>query len=230
MKTYEEEHENDMYKYDLAVLHGYEYNKNYFVIDARESNIEWLKNNIEQCNLFEQFDLSNVDWQEIDIKSQKSLKIEVCKYWQENKEVNKDLTTVDVAKEFKVDKNTIVRYLKWGSENGFCNYDPKEETKIVSSRKTNKRKKYWVSLGEAVYFINDKKEIVCRADSVEELSRLTGINAISLRRVLREKQPLKAGNRSTYDKKYKGYCVVLAEEYDLQFNKENSDSKQLYCC
>lgn len=223
MRTYEEEHENDMIKYDIAVLHGYEYNKNYFVIDARYSNIEHMRNSIEQCKLFEKFDLSNIDWQDIDIQSQKSLKIEVCNYWKEQKTINKDLTTGDVAQYFNFDKTTIARYLKWGNENGFCDYDAKEESKIASSKTTNKRKKYWVSLGEAVYFINDKKEVVCRADSVEELSRLTGINAISLRRVLREKQPLKAGNRSTYDKKYKGYCVVLAEEYDLQFNR-NSDS------
>ena len=226
MKTYEEEHENDMYKYDLAILHGYECNRNYFVIDARESNIEWLKNNIEQCNLFEQFDLSNIDWQEIDVKSQKSLKIEICNYWREQKTINKDLTTTDVAQCFGVDKNTIVRYLKWGNENGFCKYDAKEEAKIANGKKTNKRKKYWVSLGEAVYFINDKKEVVCRAYSVEELSRLTGINATSLRRVLREKQPLKVGNHSTYDKKYKGYCVVLAEEYDLQFNRNSKPYQQ----
>lgn len=50
--TYEEEHENDIRKYDLAVLNGYEYNKNFFVIDAQKSNIEYLKNSIEQCQFF----------------------------------------------------------------------------------------------------------------------------------------------------------------------------------
>ena len=38
-KSNEEDHENDLIKYDIAVLNGYEYNKNYFIIDARESNI-----------------------------------------------------------------------------------------------------------------------------------------------------------------------------------------------
>ena len=217
-RSYEDEHENDLVKYDLAVLNGYEYNKNYFVIDARKSNIEWLKNSIEQCEFFKQFDLSSIDWQDIDIKSQKSLKIEVCKYWKEQKEINKDLTTTDVAQYFTFDKNTIRDYLKWGNENGFCKYDSKEETKMASSKKTNRREEYWESLGESVCFVDNKGEIVCRAYSVEELSRLTGIIATSLRRVLKEKQPLKAGNHSTYDKKYKGYCVVLADEYDAQNN------------
>ena len=34
-KSYEKEHENDLIKYDIAVLNGYEYNKNYFIINAR---------------------------------------------------------------------------------------------------------------------------------------------------------------------------------------------------
>ena len=42
-----EEHENDLIKYDLAVLHGYEYNKNYFVIDSRKSNIDYIRNSID---------------------------------------------------------------------------------------------------------------------------------------------------------------------------------------
>lgn len=208
-----EEHENDMYKYDLAVLHGYEYNKNYFVIDARESNIEWLQNSIEQCEFFEQFDLSSIDWQEIDIKSQKSLKIEVCNYWREHKIIDINLTTIQVAQIFKITQQTVIKYLKWGNENGFCEYNSKEEIKLQTKR-----------LSKALYFFKSNGEKWFNEPiSLRELSRRTNISTCGLKGSLLNKRPLKKGN-SKFDPKYVGSYVVLAEEYDLQFNRNNSDS------
>ena len=62
-KDYEEEHKNDLLKYDLAVFNGFEYNKNFFWIDCRKSTLNWMKENIikELGNIF---NLSNINWQQ----------------------------------------------------------------------------------------------------------------------------------------------------------------------
>ena len=204
--------ENDMIKYDLAVLHNYEYNKNYFIIDAKKSTIEWLKNSIEQCEFFKQFDLSSIDWQEIDIKSQKSLKIEVCNYWREHKIIDINLTTIQVAQIFKITQQTVIKYLKWGNENGFCEYNGKEERNLQTKR-----------LSKALYFFKSNGEKWFNEPiSLNELSRRTNISTCGLKGSLLNKRPLKKGN-SKFDPKYIGSYVVLAEEYDSQFNKDNSN-------
>lgn len=134
--SYEQEHENDMCKYDLAVLHGYEYNKNYFVIDARESDVKWLKNSIEQCEFFNQLDLTNINWKDIDMQSQKSLKVEVCRYWNEKSKSNSGYTVGDLIKHFGIGRQTALRFLHWGTEQGLCYYNSQEHGK----RRTRDRK------------------------------------------------------------------------------------------
>ena len=216
--------ENDMYKYDLAVLHGYEYNKNYFVIDARKSNIEWLRNSIEQCDLFKQFDLSNVDWQDIDMKSQKSLKIEVCQYWQEQKTINKDLTTTVIAKEFKIDRNTVVIYLKWGNENGFCEYNSKEQTVLAGNRsgKLSKQKT------KSIYLFDKQNNMILYCESISEMSQKTGISTWSLKNSATRKVTIGTSPKAhgqKFDSKYNGCYTMFENDYLKQFNRNNSDSK-----
>ena len=196
-KTYEEEHENDLYKYDLAVLNGYEYNKNFFIIDARESNIEYLRHNIERCKFFKQFNLTDIDWNKIDKNAQKSLKIEVCKYWNEHE----NLTPKDLGKVFGVSKVTIINYLNWGNKSGLCIYDGKEE-KI----KKNNRQSIFV------FLIKESGEKWFDEPlSLKGLSRKTGISLNTLCELLQNKKTLIGGNRSKYDPKYIGSVIVLAE-------------------
>ena len=202
-KSYEEEHENDLIKYDIAVLNGYEYNKNYFVIDARESNIEWLRNSINNCLFFQQFDLNNIDWKEIDKQAQKSKKVEVCLYWKEQKEINKDLTTIIMAEIFGVNNSTILNWLTWGSENGLCIYSGKEERKADLRRRS-----------KFVYLIKqDGTKWHDEAMSQRELARLTGITsrAISYRRI--DGKPLN-GRAAKYDSKYIGSYVVEEDKLE----------------
>ena len=194
-KSYEEEHENDLIKYDIAVLNGYEYNKNYFIIDARESNIKWLRNSIEQCVFFQQFDLSNINWQEIDIKAQKSKKIEACLYWKEQKETNKDLTTTIMAEMFNVSELTIRDWLKWGNESELCTYSSEEE------RKASKRRQ-----SKFVYLIKpDGTKWYDKVTSLRELSRLTGIDRNIIKKRLKDGKPIKGNS------KYKGCYIIEAK-------------------
>ena len=205
-KSYEEEHENDLIKYDIVVLNGYEYNKNYFIIDARESNIEWLRNSINHCLFFQQFDLNNIDWKELDIEAQKSLKVEVCLYWKEQKESDKDLTTVIMAEMFNVCRNTIINWLTWGNESGLCIYNGEEESKANKRRQT-----------KFVYFIKPNgTKWYEEAMSQNELAKLTGITlqTISYRRTNSEPLGSKGANNTKYDSKYIGSYIVEEDELE----------------
>lgn len=207
-RSYEDEHENDLTKYDLAVLNGYEYNKNYFVIDTRKSNIDYIRDNIEQCEFFKQFNLSNIDWQEIDEQSQKSLKLDICNHWREGKEVDKDLATTDLAKEFGIDASTIRKYLAWGSENGFCEYNSEEERQAKNKR-----------LSTFVYLVKSNGDKwFDKPMSLSELARQSGISQQTISKYTNNDKPLKKHHNSKFDLKYIGSYVVLAHEYDAQNN------------
>lgn len=205
-KSYKEEHENDLIKYDIAVLNDYEYNKNYFVIDARESNIEWLRNSINNCLFFQQFDLNNIDWKEIDKQAQKSKKVEVCLYWKEQKEINKDLTTIIMAEIFGVNNSTIYEWLNWGSENGLCIYSGKEERKADLRRRS-----------KFVYLIKqDGTKWHDKPMSQGELARLTGINKSTIARCKKDNKPLsnKRPHNTQYNPKYIGSYIVEEDKLE----------------
>lgn len=135
----EEVHQNDMIKYDIVVLNGFEANRNYYVIDSRHSTLEWMKKNIIK-KLGHLFDFSNVDWEMADRESQKSHMKLACKL----KKENPDLTTKEIVKLIKEETGieytmaTITRWLNRGNDLGLCYYDGKEE--VSTANKTRKGK------------------------------------------------------------------------------------------
>lgn len=177
------------------------------VIDCRESNIDYIKNSVENHPFFQQFDLSNIDWKEIDKQAQKSKKVEACLYWKEQKEINKDLTPSIMAEIFKVDKTTIFNWLTWGNESGLCTYSGKEEREARTRRLSN-----------FVYLIKqDGTKEYDEAISQRELARLTGINKSTIGRRSKDGKSLD-GRNAQYDSKYIGCYIVNADEWDAQHN------------
>ena len=123
----EQQQYNDNLKYNLAIQNGIE-PENYIIIDCRYSDIDFIKKSILNSKLNDIFDLSNVNWNEIDKLSQKSLLKEVCDYWHLHREINnEDITTKDLEYIFKLDKTTIIKYLHKGNKINICNYNGKEE-------------------------------------------------------------------------------------------------------
>lgn len=138
-KTLEEVQQNDKNKYNLAIENGIK-PENYIVIDCRESELEFIKNNILHSRLNDIFDLDVIDWIKIGQDSEKSLVKEVCDYWYINIEINKEkLTSYDVAKKFNLTPTTIIKYLKKGTQLGWCNYNAKEELKKWSDKNHKKK-------------------------------------------------------------------------------------------
>ena len=94
-------------------------------IDCFPSEFNHIKEGIYNSLLNKLFDLSIVNWNEINKQAQKSLIVEVCKYFKENS--NK--LVGEIAKYFKISTVTVRRYLIKGSEIGLCEYDPKDSLK-----------------------------------------------------------------------------------------------------
>ena len=150
---------------------------------------------INYCLFFQQFDLSNIDWKEIDIQAQKSKKVEVCLYWKEQKETDIDLTSTNMANIFKVGRNTVIRWLTWGNKNGLCIYNGEEERKVKEGRQS-----------KFVYLIKPYgTKWYNKAMSQNELSKLTRISRATIRERLKDGEPIKGNS------KYKGCYIIEAK-------------------
>lgn len=117
----EDEQQNDKLKKELAINNGIKEN-NYIIIDCRFSELEFIKRNIINSELNNIFNLDNVDWIKIHKNSQKSILYTICDYKNEH-----DFTSSKIASLLKLDKTTIIKYLKTGTLLGLCDYDSKKE-------------------------------------------------------------------------------------------------------
>lgn len=114
-KSLKEEQENDRIKKELALANGIK-EENYIVIDCRKSELEWIKNNIFKSRLADLFDLSIVDWLEINEFSMTNIIKYACGLF------NEGIGVCNIAKELKVSRQTIRKYLKRGKIQGWCDY------------------------------------------------------------------------------------------------------------
>lgn len=126
-----DEQKNDKLKKILATNNNI---SKYIQINARVSELELMKNSILNSQLKLILDLDEIDWNKCFQDSLKSLVIIINEYWCKN--INS--TTSDMAKIFKLNVSTIMKYLKQGSALGLCDYT----TSISKKRaKINKCKK-----------------------------------------------------------------------------------------
>lgn len=119
-RTLEQERENDRTKRELALLNGISY---YVELDCRESNINYIKESILNSELSKLLDISNVDWTDLGVQSEKSLKIKVCNLW------NDGLAVIEIANTMTLHKKVISKYLIQGKEMGLCDYTEEEARK-----------------------------------------------------------------------------------------------------
>lgn len=168
-KTLEEIMRNDNTKMKLALNNGI---NNYIVIDCRKSELEWIKNSIIQSELPQLLDFKeeDIDWLKCHEYACCSLVKVVCDMWNKIKKIQ------TIADELKLDRNTIRRYLKKGSELNWCDYNAKEEAikNLISNHKNRQKqiilintrevfnsvveasKKYNIKYNNIFNFINDR--------------------------------------------------------------------------
>ena len=93
--------------------------KLYIIINASESDFNYIKNSILSSELANIYNLSQVDWNYIYSLTTKNLVKEVCRTWDES--VN--ITITETSNMFHLSDVTIRKYLKIGNELGWCIYD-----------------------------------------------------------------------------------------------------------
>lgn len=113
-RTKEESHQIDAKKDRLAEEHGIHMIR----INCQKSELEYIKNNIFNSEISNIFNLSPISWEICNKRSISSLKIQVCKLWEEYHDLNIILNIM------KRKKSTLILWLKQCTKVGICNYNP----------------------------------------------------------------------------------------------------------
>lgn len=85
-------------------------------IDCRESNCDYIYNNILESGLNKILQISYSELNDADSKSHNNLIKEVCEY----KNIHDNMTSSTIAKHFNLSRDTIQVYIKIGVKHGWC--------------------------------------------------------------------------------------------------------------
>lgn len=187
-KTLKEEQENDRLKEQLAKENGID---NYVIVDCRNSELEWIKNNVLSSELVNIFDLSEVNWLACHEFAIGTLVKNACDLW--NSGIKR---TEDIGDILKLDRHTIVKYLKAGVELDWCNYSLEESLAERSKRVSLKMNR------EVVQLTKDS-EFIRFWDGAYEVSRHLDINKSDIVRVCNGKRKSTGGYKWMYKDDYK---------------------------
>jgi len=119
-RTFKEEQENDKIKKKLALNSGVK-EENYIVIDCRYTDFIFIRNNILNSELNELFNLSEICWDKCLDSLSISIVKKISEMWNSVKDINR------VAKDLKMNRNTVRDKLKVGTLLKFTDYDAEEE-------------------------------------------------------------------------------------------------------
>lgn len=128
-RTLEEIREIDQIKTSLAIQHGIHMIR----IECIASSYDYIKYNMLASELNDIFDLSDVDWELCDKKAQKNLIKEACDLYMSGLH---DLN--EIANKLHIHYSTAYNYLKNGMKFGWCDYDPRQASKIARDKKAKR--------------------------------------------------------------------------------------------
>lgn len=114
---------NDEIKMNLAKINNIDF---YIYVDARISDIEFIKESILNSKLSLLFDLKNIDWNDCLKNSLKSKVMEVCELWNNGITEYKDLCSLT-----KLSLAAVQDYLKKLSHCGLCDYKNKTKKPVM---------------------------------------------------------------------------------------------------
>lgn len=125
-ETIAEVKRKDTYK-DIKAL---ENNIKVIRIDAKQSNVEFIKENILKSEMNNLFNLKLIDWTKCDEFATSNLCKKVC----DIKNKNSNITVNEISEMVKLERSTIINYLNKGTKLKWCNYNGKEESRKTSSK------------------------------------------------------------------------------------------------
>lgn len=126
-RTLKESQEIDERKTRLAIEHDICIIR----IECLQSECNYIKNNMLQSKLNDIFDLSAIDWSLCDKNAQKNLVKETCNLY-----MNGLYNLNEIADILHIHNSTVRNYLKVGVKFGWCDYDPKQASKIACDKKS----------------------------------------------------------------------------------------------
>lgn len=156
-KTYEQEHENDLLKFDLSVINGID---NYVVLDCSQSEMEWIKKSIMNSKLpnLLGFLEKDIDWVECDKMSFDNRMIEINKLYMDGYSI------AEISNKLKIHQNTCKRWLTRGNKLGMSDYDANK--RVLNSRFSSKR----------VMCIETKEIYNSQGECAREMTKIFGKN------------------------------------------------------
>ncbi|MEQ6355268.1 zinc-ribbon domain-containing protein [Lysinibacillus sp. M3] len=158
------ERENDKIKEALAMSNGID---NYIVIDARKSEIGFIKESIIKSKLSEVFNLKELEWDYINEKSCKSNKVELL-----NMYLNGRRDFKIMAKDLNVDYATVMVWIKYWSKTGKIEYSPLDTRKKVVQLTMNLEfVKEWDSVADVRKYFKNVNKVLKNERSNDKGSR-----------------------------------------------------------
>lgn len=127
--------EKDKYKNILAECHGYKIYRIDCNYDSQRIKYEYTKDSILRT-LSNVFDFSNLDWDDLNRRSDKPLLIEMCDMW------NNGYATNYICKTLNISNSTLIEYLNRGNKIGICSYTKEESNDRSLYFKSIKYNKY----------------------------------------------------------------------------------------
>lgn len=190
------EEKNDLIKEKLALDNGIE---NYIIVDARQSNLEWLKNSILKSKLIRFFDLRNINWNSIDSKSLSSLMIRICKEYDENMSI----LVRDLSKKYNLSRKTIYDYLDRGYKVGFNRFTRDQQKHPDICYSSFKKKVVKIDIKSNNIYIYDSITEGLQSIGLYHRSAVSGVSMCC-----------KGKAKTAY-----GYSWMLLSDYEKQYGK-----------
>lgn len=173
-------------------------------IDSQKSNFNYIMENIKKSILANMFDFSLIDETTINSKIFSSLVKQVCDYYNSNK----NLSTSKIATYYKLDRTTIVKYLKIGKELGWCDYTSQES--YIKNAKLKEKQ---------IICLNTKKIY----NSIQSVAEDYSINIRSVSNCCHHR--IKHAGFIIKDGKKEMLCWMFLSEYEEKF-KTDDDIKE----
>lgn len=116
-----EQKEIDLKKDSLAKEHGLIMIR----VNCYTSELTYIKDSILNSDLNLYFDLTKIDWAECEKYARSNVMKSMCLYFNEHE----DCDVTELSKLFNVARGTARRYLRMGTDIGWCHYDKEESIK-----------------------------------------------------------------------------------------------------